>query len=241
MPSRLDIMFVKSKHTRSVSLKTLLRAVFYIYIYPKNGYLKKLRERFGSTARLLLNTELALTVIIKNLPGREPGKIIGVEARNHRRFAKLIEKQGLKAVAYEGDTELLELTTQPNVLAIVIPDSYGAMTSRRKNKLESSTIIKIIYQNKKRPKSTALLHDIYIWEPKDLPRSVCGAVVVVVDDRLDKIRQAIMIVNQSRSRFSANAFINEIYRATRGFENKYRRIDKAPPRVLARMLYDFYK
>ena len=86
---------------------TLLRAIFYVYIYPKNGFLKKLRARFGSSARLLLNTELALNVAIKNLPNREPGMIVGIEARNSRRFSRIIEKVGLKVAIYAGEKEIV--------------------------------------------------------------------------------------------------------------------------------------
>jgi len=234
-------MFVKSKHARGVSRATLLRAVFYIYIYPKNGFLKKLRDRFGFGVRLVLNTELAMTIIVKNIHGREPGMFVGIESRNLRRFSPIVEKLGLKVLPYDGEKELLEIARTVHVLAIIIPDSYGAMGMRKKSKFESSAPIKIVYQNKKQPKSVALQHDVYIWEPRLLPRTMCGAVVVVPNDSLVSVNDALRTVNQERQRMPPNGFIREIYWATKGYENRYRRIDKSPPRVLARMLYDFYK
>jgi len=234
-------MFVKSKHARGVTRMTLLRAVFYIYIYPKNGFLKKLRNRFGSGARLVLNTELAMSVVIKNIPSREPGMFVGIDVRNVRRFTKIIEKLGLKVLTYEGERQLLEVANSPHVLAVIIPDSYSAMSARRKNKFEQSSPVKIIYQNKKRPKSVDIVHDVYIWEPKSLPRTSCGAVVALANDSLESIRLALQATNLDKQRMSPNSFIREIYYATKGYENKYRRIDKSPPRILARMLYDFYK
>lgn len=234
-------MFVKSKHARSVTRATLLRAVFYVYVYPKNGFLNKLRERFGSSVRLLLNSELALQIVLKNLPDRQPGMVVGIESRNTRRYAKIIERQGLKVVEFEGEKSLIDLLESSHILAVIVPDSYDAMGARKKNRFDKSAPIKIIYQNRKRPRPVDLVHDIYMWEPKALPRTVCGCVVAVPNDKLSQIIEQLKKANMSRPRFLANNFIREIYWATKGFENKYRRVDKSPPRVLARMLYDFYK
>jgi hypothetical protein len=234
-------MFVKSKHAKGVTRMTLLRALFYVYVHPKNGFLKKLRERFGSGARLVLNTELALTLVIKNIPNREPGMFVGIDVRNVRRFTKIVEKLGLKVMTYEGERELVEVANTPHVIAVIVPDSFSAMSERRKSKFERSNLVKVIYQNKKRPKSVDLMHDVYIWEPKALPRSSCGAVVVLANESLETVRQALRTANTERQRMTQARFIQEIFNATKGYENKYRRIDKSPPRVLARMLYDFYK
>lgn len=234
-------MFVKSRHSRGVSLASLIRAVYYIYLAPRNGYLRKMRDRFGTGARLLLNTELALTTIIKYLPGKQPGMVVGIDIRNIRRFGKLVEKLGLKVVVYDGESELIELLKLTRLLAVILPDSYDAMSRINKNTFDKSMARKIIYQNRKRPKSVDLLHDVYIWEPRTLPRTVSGAIVVTVAEDLEGVRSEIKAVNHSRPNMPASSFIREIYYATKGYENKYRRVDKSPPRVLARMLYDFYK
>lgn len=234
-------MFVKSKHARGVSKKTLVRAVLYAYISPTNGYLIKLRERFGYSARLLLNSELALGVILKNIPGRQPGMSVVIDASLIRRFGTIIEKLGLQTLIYKGEKELLTHSCSKRVLAIIIPDSYHAMTQRNKNKFEKTSPIKIIYQNRKRPKSVDLIHDVYIWETRLLPRTVSGAVVSFYTDDLTAVREALRNTNTSKDKLPAASFIREIYWGTKSYENKYRRVDKSPPKILARMLYDFYK
>lgn len=218
-----------------------MRAIFYSYIAPSNGYLLKLRARFGHNVRLVLNTEIALKVVLKNLPDRHPGMGIVIERGLVRRFGKIIENLGLHPIVYNGEKELLVQSAGNRVLAVIIPDNYHAMTQRNKNKFEKTDPIKIIYQNRRRPKSVELTHDIYIWETRLLPRTVSGSVVVLYNDTLDGVRDALRNANTSKLKLPSTAFIKEIYWATKGYENKYRRVDKSPPKILARMLYDFYK
>jgi hypothetical protein len=236
-----DDMYVKSKYAQSVSVDSLLKAFWYTYLSPKTGYYDKLRSRFGSRARLMLNSEMALDLVLRNLPTRQPGMQVLVDASRFKRFEKVIKRLGLRPIQFDGERQLLELADNSHVLAIVIPDSYSVMHRKNLKIYDALPLVRILYQNRKRPKQVDLTHDVYIWEPKHLPRSSSGAVVVVANDRLLDVDTAIKEMNSQYPRMVTRVFIKEIYKALRGHENRYRRIDRRPPKVLARMLYDFYK
>lgn len=230
-------MYIKTAHSGGVSYSTLLKVIVYVYLNPMTGFVKKLRERFGSSAQIVLNAEAALTLILKSLPGREPGMIIGIDSRSSKRVEKLIDILGLKSQLYDGEKELIKLLDDHRLLAVIIPETYRALHARNRSKLHASKAVKILYQRSRRPKPLGLPHDIYLWETRGLPRSVSGTVVV---SSLPEVNEAIKVDLMSKPYLPNTEFIREIYRTIRGFENRYRRIDKRPPKVMPRVLYDLY-
>jgi hypothetical protein len=233
-------MYIQSTRSKSVSLITFLKAVGYMYLLPQNGFLDKLKERFGTSSQLYLNSALALTLLIKHLPGRVPGMYIAIDERLERRYKKVVTRLGMKLLTYDGQKGLIDACEAPHVLAVIVPDSYAASHTRFKKRYEASRPFKIVYQNRRRPKSVDMKHDVYMWEPKDLPRSVSGCVIACPSDDLAITRQQMREVHGRKARLSSGEFIVELWRGVRGLENRYRRIDRRPPRIMARLLYDIY-
>jgi hypothetical protein len=165
---------------------------------------------------------------------------VAIDERMDKRFRKIIERLGMKVLVFAGQKQLIEACETAHVIAVIVPDSYSASHGRFKKRFEASRPIKIVYQNRRRPKSVDLSHDVYIWEPKQLPRSVSGCVLVCSSDQLTETKQQIKDVYVEKSRLSSREFIAELWKALRSFENRFRRIDRRPPRIMARLLYDMY-
>jgi hypothetical protein len=231
-------MYIQSTRSKSVSFTTFMKAFAYTYIFPQNGFSEKLRGRFGTSTQLYLNSVIAFTLLIKYLPGRVPGMYIAVDERLEKRFRKIIIRLGMKVLTFSGQTELIDACETLHVIAVIVPDSYAAAHDRYKKRYENSKPIKIAYQNRRRPKSVDMKHDVYVWEPRTLPRSVSGCVVVCSSDNLTFTKQQMRDVHNERLRLSSREFIAELWRSLRGYENKYRRIDRRPPKIMARLLYD---
>jgi len=218
-------------------LVTLCKVLIYIYFYPQNGFFDKLKARFGSGMQLFLNTEIALTLLLKHLPGRVPGMYVALDERNAKRFRKIVERLGLKVFVFSGQKELVDACEMKHVLAVLVPDSYGAAHGRYKKRYENSPPVKIVYQNRRQPKSVDMAHDVYIWESRTLPRFVSGAVMICDNEELASVRHQIRDINNKKSRVTSKEFIAELWRAYRGYESKFRRIDNRPPKIMARLLY----
>jgi len=122
-----------------------------------------------------------------------------------------------------------------------VPDNYDASHGRYKKRFEQSTPIKIAYQNRRLPKSIDMQHDVYLWEPRSLPRSVSGAVLVMGAEELIETKLRLKELSSKKPRLSAGDFVKDLQRALRGYENRYRRLDRRPPKIMARLLYDIYK
>lgn len=235
-------MYIKSSHARGVSRLTTLRAVLYELLPPsQNGYMKRLKARFGSQAILFLNTEALLTILLRNLPDRIPGMYVGVDSRHVKRFGKAIERVGLKVAEFNGQKTLGEVMLNDRLIALIIPDNYEVSSPRYKRQYASLDIPKIVYQNRKKPHSVALEHDIYLWEPKGLPRTISGCVVVVNGEKLEELGSMLKKQNSEYPRLEASAVMKDLRLARKGKENRFRRVDRRPPRILPRMLYDFYR
>jgi len=203
--------------------------------------MKRLKARFGSRVILFLNTESLLTILLKNLPDRVPGMYVGVDRRYAKRFGKVIERVGLKVAQFSGQKSLGEVMSNERLIAIIIPDSYEVSSARYKRQYALLNIPKIIYQNRKRPRSVALDHDVYVWEPRGLPRTISGCVAVMNGEKLEDLGDLLKKQNTDYPRLEAGAVIEDLRWARKGKENRFRRVDRRPPRILPRMLYDFYK
>lgn len=234
-------MYIQSARTRSVTFSTFVKVIIYTYLYPQNGYFERLKHRFGSGVQLHLNSEAAFTLLFKWLPGRVPGMYIALDERLEKRFRKIIERLGMKVLIYSGQKKLIEVCETNHVLAVVVPDSYDASHGRYKSRFEVSKPFKIVYQNRRQPKSVDIQHDVYLWEPRSFPRSVSGAVLVMGSDDLLETKQKLKEISAKKSRLSAGDFVAHLQRALRGYENRYRRLDRRPPKIMARLLYDIYK
>lgn len=203
--------------------------------------MRRLRGRFGSSAQLYLNTESLLNSLLRNLPERVPGMYVAVDSRHAKRFTKVILRSGLKVAEYGGQASLGKLMSQPRLLAIIIPDSYEVFTIKYAKQYANCKATKIVYQNRNRPKSVGLEHDVYLWEQRQLPRTISGCVAVFVSDNLAEVRDLLRRQNTKLPRLKNKSHIRDIKLALRGKENKFRRIDRRPAPILPRMLYDFYK
>ena len=234
-------MYIQSARIRSVSFSTFLKVIFYTYLNPQNGFFEKLKLRFGSGVQLHLNSEAAFTLLIKWFPGRVPGMFIALDERLEKRFRKIIERLGMKVLIYSGQKQLIEVCEATHVLAVIVPDSYDASHGRYKTRFEASKPFKIVYQNRRLPKSVDIRHDAYLWEPRSFPRSVSGAVLVLGADSLEETKQKLREALSKKPRLSASDFVTDLQRALRGYENRYRRLDRRPPKIMARLLYDIYK
>jgi hypothetical protein len=212
----------------------------YSLLPPQAGYMQRLRARFGANAILLANTETFLMTFFKFHPGREPGMLIAIDKKYVRRFGKVVDRLGLKTAEYGDQAELAELLVNPRVLAVILPESYDLSVKKYKHAYNDSKAVKIIYQNRKKPRSVSLEHDVYLWEPRSLPKTVSGAVAVINSGKLPATYSDIKAYYSFLPRMSNKDFVGDIGRARRGYENKYRRIDQRPARILARILYNFY-
>jgi hypothetical protein len=222
-------------------LTTFIKVILYTYISPQNGFFKKLRYKFGSSTQLFLNSELALTCIIKYIPGRVPGMYIAIDRRIHKRFKKAIERLGMKLLVYEGQKELAAACEKKHVLLVIVPDSYDVSLGRFKKRIEKSRPMIVVYQNRRVPRIVGIDHDIYMWEPRALPRSVSSSVVVFNGIRLEGTARSISTYHSKKERLGSKDFISEIWKDIRGYESTHRRIDRRPPKIMARLLYDIYK
>lgn len=235
-------MYVKSTHANGVSRLSHLRALWYSILPPSQAeYMMRLRERFGASAQLHLNTESFLNSFLRNIPERVPGMYVAVDTRHAKRFAKVILRCGLKVAEYGGQKSLGEVMKQPRLLAIIIPDNYEVLSRKYSKQYQDCGAIKIVFQNRKRPRSVRLEYDVYLWEQKQLPRTISGCVAVFVAENLFEVRDFLRMQNSKLVRLSNKAHVKDIRYALKGKENKYRRIDRRPARILPRMLYDFYK
>ena len=234
-------MYTETTHSREVGLGTLVAAVWYAFLPPQQGYFAKLKERFGSNVLLYPNTESFLTTFLKHHEARVPGKIVAVEPRHAKRFGKIIERLGLKIEIFNGQKQLAGVLSNPRVMAIIISESYDISAKKYKQMYHATTATKIMYQNRKRPRSVALEHDVFVWEPKSMPRAVGGAVVVVDDDKLNDMRRFLRQHLAGLKRIPNKDLVSALKYARKGLENKYRRIDARPAQITARLLYNFYK
>lgn len=223
-----------------VPIGVLFRALFYTYVYPKNGFYKKLRDRFGYRAKVVLNSELAIQLVLTNLENNYPGMKIGIDSRLYKRFRKLVASKGYQPETLQNHKDLLTISEDPRCLAVVLTDGYASMSSRQKNRLYRSNATTIIVQRRMQPKSVDLDMDVYIWEPKQMPKSISCS-VVVVGEAFDSIRQRITEFNSMHQSPTTREVIKELYYASKGRINTYRRLDQKPSALMVRLVYDFYK
>jgi hypothetical protein len=233
-------MYIQTTHAREVGRETYIRSLWYLMLPPQAGYFERLRARFGSSALLFANTETFLMTFFKFYPGREPGMLIAIDQKHVRRFGKVIDRLGLKVAEFSGQQELAGVLANPRVLAVILPEAYDVSASKYKKVYDESSAVKIIYQHRKKPRSVSLDHDVYLWEPRSLPKTVSGVVVVIDKEKIPATHADVKAYNSFLPRMTNADFVSEIRRARGGFENKYRRIDLRPARILARVLYNFY-
>lgn len=233
-------MYIKTSHSKEVGMTTLVRAFVYSVAAPKVGFMTLLKDIFGPSLVLSLNAETTLTLIARNLPGKEPGQRVLIEKRWFKRFGKLFERLGYKAVSFDGFKQLTEEIVQKNTALVIVPEHYDSMPKRAMNVYEQSNCLKLVFQSRKKHRFTVLSHDFFIWQPKQLPRTVSGSLLVMNNSDLRKFGQQIADANRKLPRLTKKQFVTEIYRAVRrGEENRFRRIDRRPPAILSRMLCDF--
>jgi hypothetical protein len=163
-----------------------------------------------------------------------------IEKRYEKRFKKPVQRLGLKLIPFIGVKELGSVIDEPNILAVFISDVYSGMPRSVRAKFDAHSACKIVYQNRKRPQVVELEHDVYIWEPRSLPRAVSGSVVVANNHEYLEVMKRVRSDVTQRIRLENGVLVTDIRMALRGYENKYRRIDKRPPRILSRLLYDLY-
>ena len=234
-------MYKYSPNTKGASFMSLVRAITYSYLAPRTGFYKALRDRFGTSSLLMLIVESAIFASLKFLPNRQPGMAVAVEVRYGRRFKRIIERLGLKVKEYESVIDLMRVCEDKSVFAVIVPDKYEDLTAKYRNILEKSSVNKIFYQNRIKPTNPVPGYTFYIWQPKKLPKSMTGAVISLLDQ---KQLQTYLDIKQEQGTFpriSNSKFIKEIYKSWRSLENTYRRLDRRPPKVLSRLLYDMYK
>lgn len=216
------------------------RVVVLTYFVPPSGYIYKLKARFGATARIVLNTETALRLVLKNLPDRSPGKLVFIEKRFEKRFMASIKKSGLKPLVFETQNDLKKILTSTTPHAVIISDAFSSASPRIKKILEKTEMHTIVYQRRKHPRPVEFHHSIYLWEPSQLPKVASGT-VVVVDPHYTDVLEAIKRFNATHERMTDIELAREIMKLERGRGSKFGYTNIRPPRVMARLLYTIYK
>lgn len=234
-------MYITTAHAKGVSSGTLLRVLAYIVQPPTGAYWNFLKSHFGRHVQLYANTETCIDTLLRCLPVREPGMTVVLDKKYARRFTKVVRRFGLKVATFNGQKELkAALEHTPSIVLILIGDAYDSSNKTLHRIYDQHSSLKVVLQVRRRPRSVRLMHDYYLWEPKDLPRSISGCVCVPNGTSLS-VAEKMNVLNRQKPRIERSYFIRELWRAVLSDkENRYRRIDKRPPRILARVLYDFY-
>lgn len=233
-------MFVPTRHAREVRAGTLLKACMYALMPPQYNYIRKIKDTFGASSLQYLNSESFLHDLLKMHPMRVPGRRIAIEKRFEKRFSKLIQKSGLVPVIYSGQKELGEVVSDERVIVIIIPEAYDVSSRKHRTAYERSAATKVLFQSRKKPRTVSLAHDIFMWEPRGLPRAVAGTIVYIERDFRRLIWSTLIQARKNNDRISQREVLRHLLKALLWRqENRYRALNKKPAVIMARLVYDF--
>lgn len=235
-------MYKQTKHARDISKLTFFKGLVYALMPPDLGAHEKIKRRFGSNSLLFLNTETALSELLRNLPKRQPGMVVALEYRHAKRLGKIIERVGLKPVYFSGQKQLASLLSDGQVPSVIIlSDAYEFSSDRFRRTYNNADVIRVVYQHRKRPRATHMPHDVFIWEPRALPRALSGAVVAIDTESFPLMHKELLMAQKQKEFIRNEEVLRELWHALRGRENRFRRVDSKPGALVRRLVYDFCK
>jgi len=121
---------------------------------------------------------------------------------------------------------------------VIFTDHYAHMSRRVKRVYNDSSVYKLVYQYRKQYQPFEESCDVFFWQPKIFPRSISGLICMFQSERFQEMYDSIKQKNASLPRLEQNYFIKEAWMNVRGMENRFRRIDRRPPRVLLRFIFE---